>query len=199
MEQLTETITLDMEEANELAFKIKVEGASSPAKVRLICESNDISYMFNGRGTSEDGVVQFVIPQMKEKLAEGTYDARVEVLIENRYFSPVQFQIYFKKAMKVFAESFRVMPVSTKPEIKVTAAPMLVSSQPKQQPKSLFVEKQQPTQPVMQNQTDELREALSFVNSLKEKYSKMIEGQQDKQKENGGRSSTLAQKFKKSR
>jgi hypothetical protein len=125
MEQLTETVTLDMEEANELAFKIKVEGASTPAKVRLVCESPEVSYMFVGRGTGEDGVVQFVIPQMKGKLQEGTYAARVEVLIENRYFSPVQFQLNFKKTMQVFAESIQhVQPV--KPEIRVSASPIVV-------------------------------------------------------------------------
>ena len=126
MEQLTETISLDVDEANELAFKLKVEGASSPAKVRLVCESGDVSYMFNGRGTGEDGVVQFVIPQMKGKLTEGTYSARVEVLIENRYFSPVQFQINFKKTMQVFAESLQIVS-APKPEIRVTAQPVVVA------------------------------------------------------------------------
>lgn len=129
MEQLTETITLDVEESNELAFKIKVEGASTPAKVRLVCESSDVSYMFPGRGTSEDGVVQFVIPQMKGKLQEGTYAARVEVLIENRYFSPVQFQMNFKKTMQVFAESIQLMQPSAKPEIRVSAVPLVVQPQ----------------------------------------------------------------------
>ena len=125
MEQLTETITLDVEESNELAFKIKVEGASTPAKVRLVCESPDVSYMFAGRGTGEDEIVQFVIPQMKGKIKEGTYSARVEVLIENRYFSPVQFQLNFKKTMQVFAESIHVMQPH-KQEIRVSASPMIV-------------------------------------------------------------------------
>jgi len=111
METLIETVDLDMEESNELAFKIKGEGASnSPAKVRLVCESGEVAYMFNGRGTSEDGVVQFILPRMKDKLGEGIYQARVEVLVENRYFSPVQFQINFKKAVKVVAESLFVVP-----------------------------------------------------------------------------------------
>jgi hypothetical protein len=126
MEQLTETIALDMEESNELAFKIKVEGASSPAKVRLVCESGDVAYMFNGRGTSDEGVVQFIIPQMKGKLQEGTYAARVEVLIENRYFSPVQFQLNFKKTVQVFAESLQLVQKVAKPEVKVTAVPVAV-------------------------------------------------------------------------
>lgn len=138
MEQLTETITLDVEESNELAFKIKVEGASTPAKVRLVCESADVSYMFPGRGTGEDGVVQFVIPQMKGKLQEGTYAARVEVLIENRYFSPVQFQMNFKKTMQVFAESIQLVQPTAKPEIKVSAVPLVVQQQKIVQQQPIF-------------------------------------------------------------
>jgi len=195
MEQLTETITLDMEEANELAFKIKVEGASSPAKVRLICESGDVSYMFNGRGTNEDGVVQFVIPQMKEKVTEGTYAARVEVLIENRYFSPVQFQIHFKKAMKVFAESVQLTPIVSKPDIKVSAVPIVVS-QPKAEPKPIVVEKpiQRSQQPIA-----EARESNEVAAMLKEKYSSLREKYQSRYGKEPSQPTTLAQKFLKDR
>jgi len=133
MEQLTETITLDVEESNELAFKLKVEGAESPVKVRLVCENEQVAYMFSGRGTSEDGVVQFIVPQMKGKLSEGTYPARVEVLIDNRYFVPVQFNMHFKKTMQVFAESVQVVSTPIKPEIRVSAAPIVVT-QPKRTP-----------------------------------------------------------------
>lgn len=147
MEQLTETITLDVEEANELAFKIKVEGASTPAKVRLVCESPEVSYMFAGRGTGEDGVVQFVIPQMKGKLQEGTYAARVEVLIENRYFSPVQFQLNFKKTMQVFAESIQLVQ-PTKPEIRVSASPIVVQQTRVEQHRAPVKIQEQPVQQV---------------------------------------------------
>ena len=123
MENLTEIVDLDIDESNELAFKIKMEGtASAPAKVRLVCEGPDFSYMFNGYGTSEPEVVQFTLPQMSSKLSEGTYKARVEVLVENRYFAPVQFQINFKKTLSVVAESIVVKPKASQPEIKVTAS-----------------------------------------------------------------------------
>ena len=168
MEPLLETVELDMEESNELAFKIKVEGtANSPAKVRLVCEGSDVSYMFNGRGTGEDGVVQFVMPQMKDKLQEGVYQARVEVLIENRYFSPVQFQINFKKAMKVVAEALFIQPKSTKPEISVSAQPVVavkpiakISAQP------LVVEQSKPT-PTLKS---EEKQTSQRVSPLKERY-----------------------------
>lgn len=109
-----------MEEVNDLAFKVQVEGATGPATTRLVCEGADVSYMFKGRSTG-DGVIEFTVPQMSNKIQEGTYMARVEVLVENRYFAPVQFQIHFKKAVKVFAEAIKVNKPILVPEVKVSA------------------------------------------------------------------------------
>lgn len=126
MEPLLETIDLDVEESNELLFRVKVEGAEqAPVKVRMVCESGDLAFMFNGRTAGGDGLVQFNLPVMRDKLKEGVYQARVEVLIENRYFAPVQFQVNFKKAIKVVAESVQIAPRKAAPEIRVSAAPIV--------------------------------------------------------------------------
>lgn len=131
MEPLTETIQLDLEESNDLTFKIKMEGtAMSPAKVRLVCENEDFAYMFNGYGTGEDEVVQFTLPRMDKKINEGTYNARVEVLVDNRYFAPLQFQINFKKTLSVVAEAIQVVKKVTKPEVTVTATPVVATRAP---------------------------------------------------------------------
>lgn len=151
-DQLNETVSLDLEESNDLTFKIKMEGAaSSPAKVRLVCEGNDFSYMFNGYGTGEDEVVQFTIPKMSSKLTEGTYSARVEVLVENRYFAPLHFQINFKKMLSVVAESIKVSPKSGLSDIKVTAAP--VASQKPIQPQPSKIKFEQRPEPAVPSQT----------------------------------------------
>lgn len=140
---MLETIDLDMEEANELLFKVKIEGADqAPVKVRMVCESGDVAFMFNGRTAGGDGLVSFNLPVMKDKLKEGLYQSRVEVLIENRYFAPVQFQVNFKKAVKVVAESVNFAPRKVAPEIKVTAAPVVVK--PKPTPVTAPVEREAP-------------------------------------------------------
>lgn len=127
MEPFLETIDLDVEEASELLFKVKVEGIEpAPAKVRLVCEAGEVAYMFNGHPTPEDGVVQFLLPVLKDKIREGVYSSRVEVLIENRYFAPVNFNINFKKAVKVVAEAVQVPQRRTVPQVSVTAAPIVV-------------------------------------------------------------------------
>ena len=126
MEPMLETINLDLDESNELKFKIKLEGnVNSPAKVRLVCEGEDVSYVFKGYGTNEMDVVQFTLPKMENKIKEGTYSAKVEVLVENRYFAPLQFQINFKKSVSVVAEALRVVPKVEDKSIKVTATPII--------------------------------------------------------------------------
>lgn len=121
MEPTLETIELDVEEVSELLFRIKVEGIDpSPAKVRLVCEADNMAYMFDGRATGSDDIVQFKLPVLKDRLKEGVYQSRVEVLIDNRYFSPVAFNINFKKAVRVVAESVKVVP-RKEPEVKVSA------------------------------------------------------------------------------
>ena len=130
MEQLLETIDLDVEQSNELLFKIKVEGVEQvPVKVRLVCETEDLSYMFNGTPTTDD-VVQFVLPILKDKLKEGMYTARVEVLVENRYFAPIEFNINFKKPVKVVAESIQVVQRKAPTQVTVTASQIVVKKAP---------------------------------------------------------------------
>lgn len=160
MEPMLETIDLDVEEPSELLFRVKVEGAEqAPAKVRLVCESNDLAFMFNGRSAGGDGLVQFNLPIMRDKLKEGLYTARVEVLIENRYFAPVQFQVNFKKAVKVVAEAVTPM-IMKAPEIRVTAAPII-----KQKPRTAV------EQPIGEKQA---RTIVSPTTTLKERYAEKV-------------------------
>lgn len=124
-----DNIELKLDEANELLFKVTIQGANAaPAKVRLVCENGDMSYMFAGQET-DDGEIRFVIPEMKGQLKEGeSYEGRVEVLIENRYFAPVEFDMTFKQSMKVVAEGVRVNPTKkATPEVVVQATIKKVS------------------------------------------------------------------------
>lgn len=126
MELVQETIVLDPEESNELLFRVTVEGTDpTPARVRLVCESTDVSYMFSGRACDQPDVVAFVIPSMKGRLSEGNYNARVEVLLENRYFAPVSFNINFKKPVRVVAESLSTVRHVQPTAPKVSVVPIV--------------------------------------------------------------------------
>lgn len=128
----TERLDLDIDESNELQFKVQVEGTEiAPARVRLVCEGEDISYVFKGFGTEEPGIVQFDIPKMTGKLKEGVYQSSVEVLIDNRYFIPSKFEINFKQPIKVTVEHASVPQVKKK-ETTVSAVPIIVEKRAKQ-------------------------------------------------------------------
>lgn len=132
MEEQLETIDLDIDEANELLFKVQIQGAGpAGAKVRMVCESSDVGFVFNGKA-GPDGLVAFNLPVMKDKANEGVYQARVEVVVENRYFSPVQFQVNFKRPVKVVAEVASVTPRKVQAGIQVTATS--IARKPSEQP-----------------------------------------------------------------
>lgn len=145
VDKLLETIELDIEEPAELTFKVKVEGVDpAPAQVRLVCEAGALSLMFDGRSVGND-MVQFDLPTMSGHLKEGTYLGRVEVLIENRYFAPVRFNLELKKAVTVVAEAVRVVarrPVE--PVVKVTAE-AVARAQAKPAPRAPAPVKPRPT------------------------------------------------------
>lgn len=119
-------VLLDIEEHNSLLFKVNIEGTDpAPAKVRLVCESSDgVSYMFRGRALGQDDLVEFIVPSMADRMKEGLCSAHLEVLIENRFFTPIEFDIDFKKTMKVVAENMSVVKTSM-PTVSVTASPVI--------------------------------------------------------------------------
>ncbi len=131
VQKTKETISLALDEENELTFKVQIEGADAPAKVRLVCECDDVSYMFYG-GPSQDGkdLVEFTIPQMKGKVKDNQIlESRIEVLVGNKYFVPVEFDVNFKQSTVVVVESVKQPNIKKKlTETSVTSGIISVKS-----------------------------------------------------------------------
>tara|TARA_B100000683_G_C12326066_1_gene488537 strand:- start:107 stop:592 length:486 start_codon:yes stop_codon:yes gene_type:complete len=118
-----DTIELHLDNDNELLFKVVVEGTSQgAAKCRLMLEKNDYSYVFNGT-LDESGEVSVSIPTMKNSLKEGSYQAHLEVLVDDRIFVPLTFNANFKQSLKVQAEA-----ITRKPKSKMSASAAIVTS-----------------------------------------------------------------------
>jgi hypothetical protein len=102
-----EILDLKLDESNELVFNVLIEGdVSSAQSVRLICDFDGISYIFKGL-KHENNEIKFDIPTMKKALGvqeNKEYTSKLEVIIENKVFTPLQFGIRFKESIKVFAE-----------------------------------------------------------------------------------------------
>lgn len=123
---------------NKFNCNIDVEGTSlSKSKVRLVIETNEMSYMFNGF-IENNGVCEVNIPKTKHFLPEGTKgNIKLEVIADDVYFEPWSSDFNVKTSKKVnvvVAEQ-----VDEKPKLKVQ-----VFEQPKESPKPKMVETKSP-------------------------------------------------------
>ena len=112
------TIELMIDEENELTFQVQIEGTRpGKAKCRLMLESKDMSFAFEGQSTGDE--VSVTLPPLDHILKEGTYDMTLEVVVDERFFEPLKLQGSFEKRLKVTAES---VTVRSKPRVKTTAS-----------------------------------------------------------------------------
>jgi hypothetical protein len=74
---------------NKFNCNIEIEGTSlSKSKVRLVIESEDMTYLFNGR-IENNGICEVSIPKTKHFLSEGSKGLmRLEVIADDVYFEP---------------------------------------------------------------------------------------------------------------
>jgi len=103
---------------NKFNCNIEIEGTSlSKSKVRLVVETDDMSYMFNG-SIENNGVCEVNIPKTKYFLPEGTKgNMRLEVIADDVYFEPwsSDFNVKTNKKVNVTVSE----QVEEKPKLKV--------------------------------------------------------------------------------
>jgi hypothetical protein len=77
------------DKANKFNCNIEVEGTSlAKSQVRLVIESDEMSYMFKG-SIQSNGECEVTIPKTKNFLPEGTIgNMRLEVIADDVYFEP---------------------------------------------------------------------------------------------------------------
>lgn len=103
---------------NKFNCNIEIEGTSlSKSKVRLVIESEDMTYLFNGR-IENNGVCEVNIPKTKHFLSEGSKGLmRLEVIADDVYFEPwsSEFNVKTNKKVNVVVSE----QVEEKPKLKV--------------------------------------------------------------------------------
>jgi len=82
---------LEIGKANEVKFKVGVNGTQAPPTVRLVIGVNEHELGFKAEkllgGGDDDWFSEVKIP---EGMAAGEYDFRVEVIVNNRLFTPIK-------------------------------------------------------------------------------------------------------------
>lgn len=106
------------DKVNKFSCNIQVEGTSlANSKVRLVVESDDLTYMFNGR-IFDEGTCEVTIPKTKQFLPEGKKGMmRLEVIADDVYFEPWNsiFTVEQEKKVAVVVQE----QIDTKPKITV--------------------------------------------------------------------------------
>lgn len=87
---------------NRFNCNIQIEGTSlAKSKVRLVIETDEMSYMFNGH-IENTGVCEVIIPKTKHFLPEGSKgNMRLEVIADDVYFEPWNSEFGVKTNKKV--------------------------------------------------------------------------------------------------
>ena len=110
--------SLYTDKPNKFSCNIEIEGTSlAKSKVRLVVETDEMSYMFNGL-IENTGICEVNIPKTKHFLPEGTIgNMRLEVIADDVYFEPwsSDFNVKTNKKVNVVVAE----QVEEKPKMKV--------------------------------------------------------------------------------
>lgn len=103
---------------NKFNCNIEIEGTSlSKSKVRIVVESDDMTYLFNGK-IENNGICEVNIPKTKNFLTEGSKGLmRLEVIADDVYFEPwsSEFTVKTNKKVNVMVAE----QVEEKPKLRV--------------------------------------------------------------------------------
>jgi len=103
---------------NKFNCNIEIEGTSlSKSKVRLVVETDEMTYMFNG-SIENNGVCEVIIPKTKHFLPEGAKgNMKLEVIADDVYFEPwsSDFNVKTNKKVNVVVSE----QIEEKPIVKV--------------------------------------------------------------------------------
>jgi hypothetical protein len=137
---------LSLDRENILEFNVDIQGYANTSttkapKVRMILEQKNMGFCMVA--TKEDKTYSIVIPEMKNIMESGICDARMEVIIDNKYFVPWESQIEFDKEVKVEASPI----IKSEPEVMSVQAQPVIKEEPEPEPQKPVVKEEAPPKP----------------------------------------------------
>ena len=140
---IMEDIKLSLDRENILEFNVDIQGYANTStnkvpQVRMILEQKNIGFCMSAK--KEDKSYSVIIPEMKNILEAGVCDARMEVIIDNKYFVPWESKIEFDKEVKVEAAPI----INSDPQVamSVKAQPIIKEEEPAPVPKTPVVKEE---------------------------------------------------------
>ena len=144
-------IKLSLDRENILEFNVDIQGYANTSttkapKVRMILEQKNMGFCMVA--TKEDKTYSIIIPEMKNIMESGICEARMEVIIDSKYFVPWESQIEFDREVKV--EAAPIIKEELQPAVSVQAQPVIKEEpqpQPQPQPQKRVVKEETPSNP----------------------------------------------------
>jgi hypothetical protein len=100
-----DAIDLHLDEDNELTFRVSLEGTDqAELRYQFILEGDRVEYSFPG-SIDKSGEITVIVPPMKRALNEGAFSSRLEVIVDDRIFTPLRMISQLKASVKIKAES----------------------------------------------------------------------------------------------
>ena len=114
------SIDLLLDEENELTFALKIEGTRpATAQCRLVLENKDMSLIFNS-DTYNGEEVSIILPPLNHVLKEGQYNMSLEVIVEDKFFKPLELVGNFEKSISIVAEAVTKKKEILRPQVKLS-------------------------------------------------------------------------------
>jgi len=102
---------LELNEAAEVEFGIEIHGTSErTSDIRFIIEGPD--YGIVCKCTENNGTITALIPKLKGILPAGQFEAKLEVVLDGKYFKPLQESIEFKPLVEFDVTSTKARPAT---------------------------------------------------------------------------------------
>ena len=129
-----EDMKLSLDRENILEFNVDIQGyantsTSKEPQVRLFLEQKNIGFCMAAK--KDNKTYSVVIPEMKDIMESGICDARMEVIIDNKYFVPWESKIEVDREVKV--EAAPVIKKEPQPDVSVQVRP-IIKEEPKAEP-----------------------------------------------------------------
>ena len=139
-----DNMKLSLDRENVLEFNVDIQGYANTSttntpQVRLFLEQKNIGFCMSAK--KDNKTYSVVIPEMNNVIEAGVCDARMEVIIENKYFVPWESQIEFDREVKV--EAAPIIREEQQPDVSVQVKPV-IKEEPKPEPEKPVIKEEAP-------------------------------------------------------
>jgi hypothetical protein len=119
---------LELNEATEMDFGIEVHGTTeSTSEIRFIIEGP--TYGIICKCVENNGTITATIPKLKGILPAGTFEAKLEVVVDGKFFVPLTESIEFKPMVEFDVTSTKTKPAAA-PTVQTTGVKVRVIETP---------------------------------------------------------------------